>query len=303
MVCAALWSISTAAGSPDFYQRSKRNRDTVHINNDVQPTPPPATIAPESDKPMIENPEQTQTAETPQVEEKDFGTPSLVTLRTLYLQDHGIVLRCEDDHLRITKDDDELLNLPSFKIDQIMLMGNGMITTPAMKFCLRNNISIVLLSGSGQFEGIIESTGNQNVLLQKRQFERSSDDQFGLEMARRYVAGKIGNYRALLQRRHRSDPDDRLESAISSLQNILRDLAAAGSIDQIRGYEGLAALNISTAWHHAFKAPSPGRGAPAVRRQTRSMPCSLSDIQCCFRIFMPSSGPVGFHPMSDRYTN
>lgn len=30
------------------------------------------------------------------------GMPSLVTLRTLYLQDHGVVLRCEDDHLRVT---------------------------------------------------------------------------------------------------------------------------------------------------------------------------------------------------------
>ncbi|MFZ4987301.1 MAG: CRISPR-associated endonuclease Cas1, partial [Blastocatellia bacterium] len=183
------------------------------------------------------------------------GTPSLVTLRTLYLQDHGVVLRCEDDHLRVTREGEELLNLPSFKIDQIMLMGNGMITTPAMKYCLRNDIPIVLLSGSGQFEGVIESTANQNVLLQKRQFERSGDEGFALEMARRHVTGKLINSRALLQRRGRSSPDQRIDRAVSALQNVLSDLALASTIPQIRGYEGAGSADYFKGLAACFRGP------------------------------------------------
>ncbi len=197
-------------------------------------------------------------------EEISQGTPSLVTLRTLYLQDHGVVLRCEDDHLRVTREGEELLNLPSFKIDQIMLMGNGMITTPAMKYCLRNDIPIVLLSGAGQFEGMIESTANQNVLLQKRQFERSGDEGFALEMARRHVTGKLINSRALLQRRGRSSPDQRIDHAVSALQNILSDLALASTIPQIRGYEGAGSADYFKGLAACFRGPFVWQGR--VRR-------------------------------------
>jgi hypothetical protein len=111
----------------------------------------------------------------------DMPPPTLFTLRTLYLHEHGAVLRCEDDHLRVSKDDVELLSVPAFKLDQIVLFGNSQVTTPAMKFCLRNDIPIILLSGRGEFFGTLESTGNQNVLLHQQQFFRASDPLFVLE--------------------------------------------------------------------------------------------------------------------------
>ncbi|MBS1792182.1 MAG: CRISPR-associated endonuclease Cas1 [Acidobacteria bacterium] len=170
--------------------------------------------------------------------------PQLFSLRTLYIQEHGTVLRCEDERLRVSKDDQELLDLPAFKIDQIILFGNAMVTTPAMKFCMRNNIPIIVLSGRGEFFGVIESTNNQNVILQQQQFARVADEGFVLETARRIVAGKIGNCRALLQRRQRASgtrTDDRLAKAIAAIEEIKGKLSFAETIDQVRGYEGSAA--------------------------------------------------------------
>jgi group II intron reverse transcriptase/maturase/CRISPR-associated endonuclease Cas1 len=166
--------------------------------------------------------------------------PALFTLRTLYLHEHGAVLRCEDDHLRVSKDDVELLSVPAFKLDQIMLFGNSLITTPAMRFCLRHDIPIVLLSGRGDFFGTIESTGNQNVLLHQQQFLRVADSQFVLETARQIVAGKIANSRALLQRRQRAGSDKQLANAIRALGDIGSSLLDAEIIDEVRGYEGAA---------------------------------------------------------------
>ena len=114
--------------------------------------------------------------------------PRLFSLRTLYIQEHGTVIRCEDERLRVCKGEEELLSLPAIKIDQIIMFGNTMITTPAMKFCLRNNIPIIVLSGRGEFFGIIESTNNENVVLQQRQFALLADEEFLLETSRRIVA-------------------------------------------------------------------------------------------------------------------
>ncbi|MGH9960089.1 MAG: reverse transcriptase domain-containing protein, partial [Pyrinomonadaceae bacterium] len=78
-----------------------------------------------------------------QPERPPLPPPTLLTLRTLYIHEHGATIRCEDEHLRIlNKDEVEILSLPAFKIDQIVLFGNSQVTTSAMKFCLRNKIPI-----------------------------------------------------------------------------------------------------------------------------------------------------------------
>lgn len=169
--------------------------------------------------------------------------PTLLTLRTLYIHEHGALIRCEDEHLRVFKDDVELLSLPAFKIDQIVLFGNSQITTSAMKFCLRSGIPIIILSGQGQFFGTVESTGNQNVLLQQIQFQRLADENFVLKTARQIVAGKISNSRTLLQRRHREKPNDRLAQSINELLSLASALRNAGTLDEIRGHEGAAAAS------------------------------------------------------------
>jgi CRISP-associated protein Cas1 len=175
--------------------------------------------------------------------EPPLPPPALCTLRTLYVHEHGAVIRCEDEHLRIMKDEVEVLSLPAFKIDQIILFGNSQVTTGAMKFCLRHNIPIIVLNGFGRFFGAIESTGNQNVLLQQKQFERLSDMKFVLQIARQIVAGKISNSRALLQRRQRQSADDHLVKAINELSTIRSRLDRATTLDELRGYEGAASAS------------------------------------------------------------
>ena len=182
--------------------------------------------------------------EPPPPDQSKMPPPTLLTLRTLYVHEHGATIRCEDEHLRIfNKDDVELLSLPAFKIDQIMLFGNSQVTSGAMKFCLRHKIPIIVLNGLGHFFGSIESTGNQNVLLHQKQFERLADPSFVLNTARQIVAAKISNCRTLLQRRHRDKPDDRLAQSINELLALRSKLQSAATLDEIRGHEGAAAAS------------------------------------------------------------
>ncbi len=186
---------------------------------------------------------------------EDALTPSLLTLRTLYIHEHGALIRCEDDHLEILRDGVELLSIPAFKLDQIIVFGNSQITTPAMKFCMRNNIPIVLLSAQGNFSGTIESQGNQNVLLHRLQFMRAEEEQFVLETARAIVSGKIANCRSLLQRRHRTTADERLSAAIEGMGAMKLALETAASIEEVRGLEGAAARHYYNGLAACFKEP------------------------------------------------
>jgi CRISPR-associated protein Cas1 len=130
--------------------------------------------------------------------------------------------------------------LAAFNIDQIILFGNSQVTTSAMKFCLRHNIPIIVLNGFGRFLGTVESTTNQNELLQQKQFERLGDVKFVLQTARQIVSGKISNSRALLQRRRRQSNDARLVKAINELAHLKSLLDSATTLDELRGYEGAA---------------------------------------------------------------
>jgi CRISPR-associated protein Cas1 len=172
--------------------------------------------------------------------EANFPPPSLFTQRTLYLHEHGAIVSCEQERLNVCKDEKELLSLPLNKIDQLVMFGNSQLTTTVMKRCLARGIPIILLSGHGRFLGSIEAPGNQNVLLQQQQFARLDDGVFVLDMARRIVAGKIQNCRALLQRRHRAASDNRLSEAIGQMQRLKEQIDMATTLDEARGYEGAA---------------------------------------------------------------
>ncbi|MCA1626375.1 MAG: CRISPR-associated endonuclease Cas1 [Acidobacteria bacterium] len=200
-------------------------------------------------------------------EAKLFPPPTLFNLRTLYLHEHGATVCCEQERLRVIKDEVEVLSLPLCKVDQIVLFGNSQITTSVMKLCLRKHIPILLLSGGGRFLGSIEAASDHNVELQQKQFERRAEPGFALDVARRMVEGKIRNCRALLQRRGRGAPDERVTRAVEQMQKIRNSLARAATLDEVRGYEGAASAAYYAGLAACFIEPF------AFTGRTRRPPC------------------------------
>ncbi len=168
-------------------------------------------------------------------------------LRTLYLLKHGQVLGKESERFSIRRKNQPAYQIPAIKVDQIMVFGNAQITTQAMHFCLAERIPVYLLSSSGRFQGVIDSFGTEPVMMHKAQFQRAEDPEFCLDTARAMVRGKINNNRSLLRRLARKHPSDVLQNAIKAQKRILNQLNTAGSLEQIRGFEGNAArINFAT---------------------------------------------------------
>lgn len=165
-------------------------------------------------------------------------------LRTLYIQEQGTVLRIENERFRVTvgdDDDEDIVNIPSIKVGQIVIFGACMVTPAAMRFCLMHRIPIVLLSSRGKYFSRIESTDDVNIELERLQFERSTDPDFQLHCCRNFVQGKIHNTTVLLRRRSEERNSHRLLDAIAALAELEGSIEQAEHPDRIRGYEGRAA--------------------------------------------------------------
>jgi len=161
--------------------------------------------------------------------------------RTLYIQEQGSVLAREDERLVVKKEGEILLEVPAAKINQIFVFGNCTITTPAMTYCLREEIPIVLFSSRGSYYGIIDSPLSDNISLHQQQFTRVANPEFCLATAKAIVSVKLHNCRLLLQRHQRRKQIPAVATAIERLSEINVRLAHATTVEEVNGYEGAGA--------------------------------------------------------------
>lgn len=186
-------------------------------------------------------------------------------LKTLYLMEHGSVLGKEYERFIVKKKGLVVKEIPAIHVDQIMVFGNSQLTTQVMQFCLQQRIPIYLLSGKGRYYGMVDSFDTEPVLLHREQFLRADDPAFCLRLAKGFIVGKISNSRLVLKRhaRHRDAPE--LEKAAEQLSQVLKQLDAATTLDQLRGYEGNAAriyfqaiaASVSAKWEFTRRVKQP----------------------------------------------
>lgn len=181
--------------------------------------------------------------ERPEIEPSAGGNPFL---RTLYLLEQGSVLAKEHERFHVLKDGKIVKEIPALKIDQIMVFGNIQITTQAMKFCLEEDIPIILLSSRGKYFGAVESFKKTKVALHKRQFEMAGDKK-ALEIGKAVVRAKINNSKVLIQRYNRKRKHLSFNSDIEMMNLLLNKVPHACSRDELMGIEGAASVRYFSA--------------------------------------------------------
>lgn len=171
----------------------------------------------------------------------NVNTKVLSLKRTLYIQEQGTVLSKESNRFVILKDSQELLDIPSIKVHQIVIFGTCTITPAVMQFCLYSNIPIILLSSRGKYFGRIESGDAGNSDLERLQLLRTFDASFTHSFAKDIIRGKLTNQKVLLQRSVRRRRNSHISDSIEKLKHMNASLKKTLSIDTIRGYEGRSA--------------------------------------------------------------
>jgi len=158
---------------------------------------------------------------------------------TVYVKEQGAVVRRAGDRLRVTFQHEDLTSIPLLHLDQLALMGNVQLTTPAATRLLERGVDVVFLSKYGKFRGRLMHSGSKFAQLRHRQLQMASEEQTALAIARAIVVAKVANQRVVLQRRAERVPDAR--RALDGMMQMGRQAEQAGSLDSLRGFEGKAA--------------------------------------------------------------
>jgi CRISPR-associated protein Cas1 len=135
-----------------------------------------------------------------------------------------------------------------------------LLSPPLLQACASRGVCIVLLDRNGRFQARVEGPTTGNVLLRRQQYRASEQ---GAAIVKGFVAGKVANQRAVLQRALRDygeetpAPDKAaIEAAVERLAGILRRVQPSEEgVDALRGAEGEAAQLYFGVFSHLIRSP------------------------------------------------
>lgn len=170
-------------------------------------------------------------------------------LNTLYVMTQHSYLHLENDTLRVDVEHQKRMQVPLHHLGSVVCLGNIMLSPALMHRLADDGISLVLLDGNGRFKARLEGAVSGNILL--RQAQHRQTPEFGLDLSRAVIAGKLRNARQILLRGAREAADENnakaLTAAAESLAISVRNLPHVPDLDSLRGIEGDAARNYFSA--------------------------------------------------------
>lgn len=162
-------------------------------------------------------------------------------MKTIHIMEPGCRITRKGDMLVTETSSGDTQNFPIRDIDTVVLHGYPQITTQAIQFCVRNEVSIHWVSaGQVYTAGIVP--GPASVQRRIRQYNALTDKGFRLKLAGVLVRAKIETALRYCLRATRGK--DRAASgnaeAIKTMRRCLKAIDSAKSADEMRGHEGLA---------------------------------------------------------------
>lgn len=185
-------------------------------------------------------------------------------LNTLYVTTPEAYLAKDGLNVVVSVNKEELFRIPIMNVEGIVTFGYMGASPGLMKLCMDNNVSLVFMSPQGRFIGRIQGATHGNVLLRKKQYSLSEDDNVALHLAKLFIIGKVFNTRSILQRFIRDNgADEEVECVIKQLEWRKKCVMQAETMDILRGEEGRAANSYFDVFDHLIlnqKADFPFNG-------------------------------------------
>src|SRR5579875_1514075 len=156
-------------------------------------------------------------------------------MTTLYLtEERALVRRDSEDCLLVQiperRDNNGTITpaskrrIPLVKVEQVVVMGDVTMTTPAISLLLDKQVEIQFLDVFGLFKGRLSPSLSKNSLLRLAQHRAYNDIGRRCELARRFVIGKLSNQRTLLQRTQRRQSKPIFQQEIEQMAQCIRQL-------------------------------------------------------------------------------
>ncbi|MFV9505867.1 MAG: CRISPR-associated endonuclease Cas1 [Oscillochloridaceae bacterium umkhey_bin13] len=158
-----------------------------------------------------------------------LGSGVEVHMATLYLTEQYSTVKLEGEALRVGPSGSragDVVRVPLNKVEQVMVLGEITLTTPALHALLERRIPVHYLTARGRSYGSLVADWGKNSGVRLAQYGLCRDPERSFQVARQCVAGKLINMRTILLRyaRGRAEAEPLVEAA-QTLRRCLRELA------------------------------------------------------------------------------
>ena len=174
----------------------------------------------------------------------------------VYVKHQGAIISRRGHTLQVRKDNALCQTIFVHRLQQLVILGNAMLTLSAINLLCREKIDTIFLTINGRYKGRLETEESKNVFLTKQQFDSLADPNFGIKFARAIVAGKLSNMATLLgriKRRNKHLRSQDFEKQINDIRLLLPKVASAGNLESLRGYEGHGTATFYQGFRNGFK--------------------------------------------------
>lgn len=172
-------------------------------------------------------------------------------LNTLYITTPEAYLSKDGLNVVVSVDKEERFRIPIMNVESIVTFGYMGASPGLMKLCMDNNVSLSFMTPQGRFICRLQGATKGNVLLRKKQYALSDDENVALHLAKLLITGKVFNTRNILQRYIRDNgTNEEVEQAIKQLDWQKKRIQQAGDMDILRGEEGHAANAYFDVFNH-----------------------------------------------------
>ena len=176
-------------------------------------------------------------------------------LNTLFITHQNSYLHKERETIIVKHDDEKVGQFPIHNIGHIFCFGQVSVSPFLMGFCAEENVGLTFYTEYGRFLCRVIGKPVGNVLLRREQFRWADSEDRSTRLARLFIAAKIANSRAVLQRELRNHGSNTaLEIVVKQLAVNVRNAKQAESVEQARGIEGEAAANYFSVFSQLLKS-------------------------------------------------
>lgn len=168
-------------------------------------------------------------------------------MTTVYVTEPRAFVRKQGRTLLVQLPDRSTTRLPLERVTDVICCGDVSLSGAALRELAEEGIGVGYVGPRGEWVGRWEPAEPKTIVLRRAQFRAADDAAVALAVARPMVAGKLRNCRALLLRARR-DGADVPEAVVGNLDRLRGEVAAATTMDQLRGIEGDAAARYFPAY-------------------------------------------------------
>ncbi len=166
-------------------------------------------------------------------------------LTTLFVTSEDIYLSLDGENVVASREHQEAARYPLHTLSGIISFSYPGASPALMGACAERGLSLDFCTPRGRFLARIAGSTSGNVLLRRAQYRTADELSASCRIARSMIFGKVYNARWSIERTRR-DHGLRLDAAsltasASHLKELLPQIAAAASLEHLRGLEGAGA--------------------------------------------------------------